>query len=101
LQPIVQWFEAGGDLKIPEGASAAEHLTALRSIPGLTEHFERLGANGKSEPALAAAAGEFILEGLWSHKRISRNEERGFYAERPKPTEPREPLNRPPRRQYN
>jgi len=101
LQPVVQWFEAGGDLKIPEGASAAEHLTALRNIPGLAEHFERLGANSKSEPALAAAAGEFILEGLWSHKRISRNEERGFFAERPKPTEPREPLNRPPRRQYN
>jgi len=52
-------------------------------------------------PALAAAAGEFILEGLWSHKRISRNEERGFFAERPKPAEPREQFNRPPRRQYN
>ena len=38
-----------------------------------------------------AAAGEFILEGLWAHKRISRNEERGFFAERPKPAEPREP----------
>jgi magnesium chelatase subunit I len=101
MQPVVQWFETGGELKVPEAATAAEHLAALRRIQGLFDHIERLGANGKSDAAPAAAAGEFILEGLWSHKRISRNEERGFYAERPKPAEPREPFNRPPRRQYN
>jgi magnesium chelatase subunit I len=100
MQPVVQWFESGGELKVPESAPASEQLAALRRISGLLEHVERLGANGK-DPALAAAAGEFILEGLWSHKRISRNEERGFYAERAKPAEPREQFNRPPRRQYN
>jgi magnesium chelatase subunit I len=100
MQPVVQWFENGGELKVPESAPAPEQLAALRRISGLLEHVERLGANGK-DPALAAAAGEFILEGLWSHKRISRNEERGFYAERAKPAEPREQFNRPPRRQYN
>jgi magnesium chelatase subunit I len=101
MQPVVQWFENGGELKIAENAPASEQASALRRVHGLFDHLERVGANGKSEAALAAAAGEFILEGLWSHKRISRNEERGFYAERPKPTEPREQLNRPPRRQYN
>jgi magnesium chelatase subunit I len=73
----------------------------LRRVHGLFDHLERLGTNGKADPALAAAGAEFILEGLWSHKRISRNEERGFFAERPKPAEPREQFNRPPRRQYN
>jgi magnesium chelatase subunit I len=101
IQAVVQWFEIGGELKVPEGASAIEQLAALRRIPGLLEHVERLGANGKSDAALVAAAGEFILEGLWAHKRISRNEERGFYAERAKPPEPREPSSRTPRRQYN
>ena len=52
--------------------------------------IDRLGADGRSGPAGMAAAAEFILEGLWAHKRISRNEERGFLAERPKPPEPRE-----------
>jgi len=42
-----------------------------------------------------------VLEGLWSHKRISRSEERGYFAELPKPQEPREPTQRPPRRQFN
>ena len=101
MQPVVQWFENGGELKIPENAPASEQVAALRRVHGLFDHLERLGTNGKSDAPLAAAAGEFILEGLWSHKRISRNEERGFYAERPKPAEPREQFNRPPRRQYN
>jgi len=101
LQPVVQWFELGGELKVPESAPAAEALAQLKRIQGLMDHIDRLGANGKSGPAGMAAAAEFILEGLWAHKRISRNEERGFHAERPKAPEPREQQPRPPRRQFN
>ena len=100
LQQVIQWFEMGGELKLPEGATAGEELTALKRIQGLIEHVEALGASDNDAP-LAAAAGEFILEGLWAQKRISRSEERGYFAERPKPTEPREPTLRPPRRPYN
>jgi len=103
LQPVVQWFEMGGELRLSEFSSAEETFKQLKNIQGLLEHIERLGVNGKADPALAGSAAEFILEGLWAHKRISRNEERGFYAERPKQPEPRErePYNRPPRRQFN
>jgi magnesium chelatase subunit I len=101
LQPVVQWFELGGELKVPESAPAAEALAQLKKIQGLMEHLDRLGADGRGGPAGMAAAAEFILEGLWAHKRISRNEERGFHAEHPKAPEPREPQQRPPRRQYN
>jgi magnesium chelatase subunit I len=101
LQPIVQWFELGGELKVPESAPASEALAQLKKIQGLMDNAERLGADGRSGPAGMAAAAEFILEGLWAHKRISRNEERGFHAERPKAPEPREQQPRPPRRQFN
>jgi magnesium chelatase subunit I len=101
FQPVVQWFEMGGELKVPEGAPAAESLSQLKRIQGLMEHVDRLGADGRSGPAGMAAAAEFILEGLWAHKRISRNEERGFHAERQKTPEPREQNPRPPRRQFN
>ncbi len=101
LQPVVQWFEMGGELKFPETAPAAETLAQLKRIQGLFEQIERLGVGGKDDAAVKASAAEFILEGLWAHKRISRNEERGFYAERPKPAEAREPYGRPPRRQFN
>ena len=100
LQPVIQWFEMGGELKLPEIASAKEEMAALRGIQGLLEHVAALGASASDAP-LAAAAGEFILEGLWAQKRISRSEERGYHADRPKPTEQREPPGRPPRRPYN
>ncbi len=101
LQPVVQWFELGGELKVPESAPASEALAQLKKIQGLMDNIERVGADGRSGPAGMAAAAEFILEGLWAHKRISRNEERGFHAERPKTPEPREQQPRPPRRQFN
>jgi magnesium chelatase subunit I len=101
FQPVVQWFELGGELKVPESAPASEALSQLKRIQGLMEHVDRLGAGSKTGPAGMAAAAEFILEGLWAHKRISRNEERGFHAERPKAPEQREQSPRPPRRQFN
>jgi magnesium chelatase subunit I len=58
----------------------------------------------KDDAALQTSAAEFILEGLWAHKRISRSEERGFYGETrktPEPRDPREPSGRMPRRQFN
>jgi len=101
LQPVVQWFELGGELKLPAEASAKDTVTQLRKIQGLLDHINRLHLSPKDEPALVAAAGEFILEGLWAHRRIARSEERGYYAEPPKAPEPREQFRRPPRRQFN
>ena len=101
LQPVVQWFELGGELKVPENAPAADALAQLKKIQGLMDNVERMSVDGRSGPAGMAAAAEFILEGLWAHKRISRNEERGFHADRPKAPDPREQQQRPPRRQFN
>ncbi|MGB8593765.1 MAG: hypothetical protein WA755_10635 [Candidatus Acidiferrales bacterium] len=103
LQSVVQWFEIGGDLKVAVNAPAAEHFAQLKNIQGLFDNLAPLDVNPKNDPALAAAAGEFILEGLWAHKRINRSEERGFYAEPRKTQEPRESQQpgRMPRRQFN
>jgi len=104
FQAVVQWFELGGELKIPANASSAELVAQLKKIQGLFEHLGVLQVSPKDDPAIVTSAAEFILEGLWAHKRISRNEERGFYAEArkaPEPREPREPSGRLPRRQFN
>jgi len=105
LQPVVQWFELGGDLKVAAQAPAVEHATQLRKIQGLFDNLEPLSIGSKTDPAIAAAAAEFVLEGLWAHKRISRSEERGFYADaRKAAAESREtpqPPGRMPRRQFN
>ncbi len=102
FQPVVQWFEAGGELKIPASASNSEILAQLKKIQGLFDHLDALGVKAKEDAGVQVSAAEFILEGLWAHKRINRSEERGFYAEMRKPPEPREPSGgRIPRRQFN
>jgi magnesium chelatase subunit I len=102
FQPVIQWFELGGELKLAELADTSERCQQLSRIQGLMEHVGRLGAERK-DAASAASAAEMILEGLWAHRRIGRSEERGFYAEKPRQAEPREREvpGRPPRRQFN
>ena len=53
----------------------------LDGIQGLMEKTKALGLSENEPDAVRAAAAEFILEGLYAHRRISRNEERGFAAE--------------------
>jgi magnesium chelatase subunit I len=102
FQPVIQWFELGGELKIPELASSVERCQQLTKIQGLAENIGRLGVTDRKDAGAVAAAAEMILEGLWAHRRIGRSEERGYYAEKPRQPEPRETVpNRPPRRQYN
>jgi magnesium chelatase subunit I len=101
FQPVIQWFELGGELKIADQTSTSQRFEKLSNIQGVMDHVHRLGVTGKQDEAQASAAAEMILEGLWAHRRIGRSEERGFYAEKPqKPQEQRETSNRP-RRNYN
>ncbi len=103
FQPTIQWFEAGSELKLPENASTTERFTQLSKIPGLVDNVNRLGVEDRKNAGAVAAAAEMILEGLWAHRRIGRTEERGYYAERQRQPEPRDPgsSNRPPRRGLN
>jgi magnesium chelatase subunit I len=100
FQPVVQWFEAGGELKIPDLISTGQRYQQLAKVQGLLEHVAKLGVTNRKAEAHAAAAAEMILEGLWAHRRIGRSEERGFYAEKQRAPEPRESVSRP-RRNYN
>jgi magnesium chelatase subunit I len=101
LHPIVQWFELGGSLKLPEEAPAAELLKQFRKLQGLVEATAPLGMKPTGEPAALVAGCEFILEGLYAHRKISRSEERGYYAEEPMRPEPAPPeFPRRPRRSY-
>jgi magnesium chelatase subunit I len=79
---IVQWFDLGGQIKIAESASAEEALAALKEIQGLMEKLGHIKVNSKSPAEAQVSAAEFFLEGLHAHKRISRNEERVFKAEK-------------------
>jgi magnesium chelatase subunit I len=88
LHAIVQWFELGGSLKLPEDAPSADLLKQFRKIQGLVEATAPLGLKASSDPTALVAGCELILEGLYAHRKISRSEERGYYAEEPVRPEP-------------
>jgi magnesium chelatase subunit I len=99
LNNVVQWFELGGTLKLDEGVTSAQMVQQLSGIQGLMEKTKQLGLSASEPDAVRAGAGEFILEGLYAHKRISRNEEAGFTAgERRR--EPPDEGKAKPKRQY-
>ncbi|HOK47712.1 MAG TPA: magnesium chelatase, partial [Bryobacteraceae bacterium] len=100
---LVQWFDLGGTLKLDEYVDSATMVQQLSAIQGLMEKITVMGVRPQDPPALRASAAEFILEGLYAHRRINRSEERGFTAEERK-REPHasEETRRPGyRRQFN
>jgi len=106
MSQVIQWFDLGGSLKLDEQVDSATMVKQLTGIQGLMEKIKTLGVGANEPDAVRAAAAEFVLEGLYAHRRISRNEERGFAAEEKRQRESREEGGgrgeRPNfRRQYN
>src|ERR1700675_4289346 len=77
FQPVVQWFELGGELKVPANASGSEVMAELKKIQGLFDNLSVLDVNQKDDAGMVVSAAEFILEGLWADKRINRGESGG------------------------
>ena len=71
---VVEWFDLGGTLDLGDSTPAAELLEQTGQIHGLHELAGHLGFDpGYPAPVLASAV-EFIIEGLYAQKKISRNE---------------------------
>ena len=102
---IIQWFDLGGSLKLDETVDSAAMVRQLGAHPGADgEDAARWGWARTSRTPCGPSAAEFVLEGLYAHRRISRNEERGFAAEekrREPPQGRRGGAARTIRRQYN
>ena len=88
-QQIEQWFNLGGTVKIDDSQPAKGALEELRQIQGLIEKLSPLGIKGPDSPERLVAGAEFLLEGMCSHRRLSRSEERAFVAPR-KPQPPKQ-----------
>jgi magnesium chelatase subunit I len=79
-QQIEQWFNLGGTVQLNDAQASAGSLAELQQIQGLIEKLSPLQINSKSRPEIAVSAAEFLLEGMYAHKRLSRAEERIFSA---------------------
>jgi magnesium chelatase subunit I len=85
LKQVVRFFEEGGTLRVREGSPSADVIAQLRRVPDVLENLLPLGVEPGSSLALQAAAGEFVLEGLWAQKKIGRSDDRGFVAAERRP----------------
>jgi magnesium chelatase subunit I len=79
-QQIEQWFNLGGTVQLNDAQPSAASLAELQQIQGLIEKLSPLQITAKSKPEIAVSAAEFLLEGMYAHKRLSRTEERSFTA---------------------
>ena len=79
-QQIEQWFNLGGTVQLNDAQPSAGSLAELQQIQGLVEKLSSLQINAKTRPEIAVSAAEFLLEGMYAHKRLSRTEERSFSA---------------------
>jgi magnesium chelatase subunit I len=85
---VVEWFDLGGSLPLSDVSSADDVVTQSRGVQGLRELAERAGvAPGATAPAVASAI-DFVLEGLYAQKKISRSEDRGYAANEDAPRRP-------------
>jgi magnesium chelatase subunit I len=80
-QQIEQWFNLGGTVKIDYSQSTTSGLADLRQIHGLLDKLSPLDIGPSESPQAVVAAGEFLLEGLVAHRKLSRSEERVFCAQ--------------------
>jgi len=105
MRQIVQWFDLGGEIKLTESAGAKEVLETVKGIQGLMEKISALGVSSEDNVETIVSAAEFVLEGLYAHKRIGRTEERVFTAGEKQPKKPERTYEREEpfrgRRPYN
>jgi magnesium chelatase subunit I len=79
-QQIEQWFNLGGTVQLNDAQPSSSSVEELQQIQGLFEKLSPLAIDAKSKPETAVSAAEFLLEGMYAHKRLSRTEERSFSA---------------------
>ncbi len=91
---VIEWFDNGGTLMLSDATPAAEVIVRSRSVPGLTRLVDQIGVRRDAPAPAVASAIDFVLEGLYSLKKISRSDERGYQAaETPRrPSRASEPL---------
>ncbi len=77
---VVDWFDNGGTLMLSDSTPAGDVIAMSRTVPGLNRLVEQMGIRRDAPAPLVASAIDFLLEGLYSLKKISRSEERGYQA---------------------
>ena len=95
LRQVTEWFDLGGNLQVDDALPAAELVERTAGVQGLHEAARTAGLPKRpAEPHLASAI-DFVLEGMYAQRKISRSTEGQFQAaEQPKrPVRTMDPLS--------
>ncbi len=80
LRQVTEWFDLGGSLQVDDTISSSELIARTSQVQGLHEAARSAPIGRKpSEPVLASAI-DFVLEGLYAQRKISRSTEGQFQA---------------------
>jgi magnesium chelatase subunit I len=97
---VIEWFDLGGSLQLSDTMSADDVLTHARAVQGLVDLAQEAGIPKNAAAPMLASGVDFVLEGLYATKKISRSDERGYHAsDTPvrRPTRETSPLEDEPR----
>ena len=83
LKQITEWFDLGGSLSLSDTTPSQQLVEQARKVQGLIELAHRAGIAPDAPTGVLASAIDFVLEGMYSQKKISRSDERGYYASEP------------------
>jgi magnesium chelatase subunit I len=95
VRQVTEWFDLGGTLHVDDTLDARNLLERTAPVQGLRDLTGHAGVQADAgAPALASAV-DFILEGLYAQKKITRSDEFQYQAAeqprrpvRPAPAEP-------------
>jgi magnesium chelatase subunit I len=80
LGRIVEWFDLGGSLSLADTAPALTVVEQAGAIQGLIEMAHRAGIPPDAPLPVLASGIDFVLEGLYSQKKIGRSDDRGYHG---------------------
>ncbi len=83
MRPVIEWFDLGGTLNLGDAVPAKELVDHARRVQGLIELAHRAGIAPDAPAPMLAAGIDFVLEGLYSQKKIGRTEEGGYHGSEP------------------
>ena len=80
---VVEWFDLGGSLQLGDTIGTKDVLMHAHEVQGLVDLARAAGIPKNASDAMLAAGVDFVLEGLYATKKISRSDERGYHGSEP------------------
>ena len=80
LRQVAEWFDLGGNLQVDDALPAAELVGRTADVQGLQDAARAACPEQPPDDPQLASAIDFVLEGMYAQRKISRSIEGAFHA---------------------